>query len=220
MAIEARTRLMGSLYAALRRLKWGWILLGVVIVYLVYLLIGGLLTPETPTEPGANLMIMRGIVSEGSNGQSGWHFEASQSEISPDGFTTTYHGVKNATFFRNGQPAYRLTANMVTVDSRSLNYSANGGVHVWSTDKTLPDDLQTDDAYWNQGGQMLTCPGATSFLYRGTKMHTTHMTVNLQTGASTLGDTSIDYFKIPSPTPLISAAPLPTIPLIQPSPSP
>jgi len=214
---------MSLLYAALRRLNtWGWILIGAIAAYVLYLLVAGLLTPEAPEAPGANQMVMRGIVSEGSNGQSGWHFEAAQSEISPDGFSTTYHGVRNATFFRDGRPAYHLTATVVTVDSRNQNYSANGGVHVWSTAKTLPDDIQTDDAYWNQAGQLLTCPGSTAFVYHGTKLRTTHMTVNLQTGASTLGDTSIDYFKIPSPMPLVSAAPLPppSPPIAAPSPSP
>lgn len=201
---------------ALRRPQtWGWIVVGAVAGYVLYLLIAGLLTPEAPSEPGADEMVMHGIVSEGQHGKDGWHFVADKSEITPDGFTTTYHGVHDATFFRDGKPAYHLTAFLVTVDSRNQNYSATGGVHVWSTDATLPDDLQTDDAYWNQASQTLTCPGATSFLYRGTHMHTTHMNVNLQTGASLLGDTAIDYFKIPSPTPAVSAAPIPT-----PSPSP
>lgn len=210
------------LRGALRRPgTWGWIIVGAIVAYLIYLLVAGLLTPEAPSGPGANLITMRGIVSEGQNGKSGWHFEASKSEVSPDGFTTTYHDVQNATFFREGRPAYRLKAGIVTVDSRNQNYSATGGVHVWSTDQALPDDLQTDDAYWNQAGEMLTCPGPTSFLYRGTTMHTTHMTVNLQTGASQLGDTTIDYFKIPSPAPVVSAAPLPIATQIQaPSPSP
>jgi len=215
---------IGRLPAAFRRPStWGWILVGAVVAYLLYLLVAGLLTPEAPSGPGANLITMRGIVSEGQNGKSGWHFEASNSEVSPDGFTTTYHDVRNATFYREGQPAYRLMAGLVTVDSRNQNYSATGGVHIWSTDKTLPDDLRTDDAYWNQASQMLTCPGPTSFLYRGTTMRTTHMTVNLQSGASQLGDTTIDYFKIPSPAPLVSAAPLPAplpTPIAAPSPSP
>ncbi|HET9341566.1 MAG TPA: hypothetical protein VFO25_01455 [Candidatus Eremiobacteraceae bacterium] len=214
--------MIGTLRAALRRPgTWGWVLGGAVVAYLVYLLVAGLLTPEAPSGPGANLITMRGIVSEGQNGKSGWYFEASNSEVSPDGFTTTYHDVRNATFFREGRPAYRLKAGLVTVDSRNQNYSATGGVHVWSSDQALPDDLQTDDAYWNQASQMLTCPGPTSFLYRGTTMHTTHMTVNLQSGASQLGDTTIDYFKIPSPAPLVSAAPLPiATPINVPSPSP
>lgn len=207
------------LLSLLLRQKWGWIIIGLVAAYVLYLLIAGLLTPEAPTQPGENEMVMRGVVSEGRHGKDGWHFEAAKSEITPDGFTTTYHDVRNATFSRDGKPAYRLTAFLVTVDSRNQNYSATGGVHVWSTDATLPDDLQTDDAYWNQTSQTLTCPGPTSFLYRGTHMHTTHMTVNLQTGASQLGDTTVDYFKIPSPTPAVSAAPIPS-PIATPSPSP
>lgn len=203
--------MMGRIRPALRRPQtWGWIVAGAITAYLVYLLVAGLLTPQAPTEPGENEMVMRGIVSEGQHGGSGWHFEAAKSEITPDGFTTTYHDVHDATFYRDGKPAYHLTAMLITVDSRNQNYSATGGVHVWSTDSTLPDDLLTDDAYWNQTNQALTCPGVTTFVYRGTTMRTTHMTVDLQTGASQLGDTWIDYFKIPSPTPAVSAAPIPT----------
>ncbi|HEY7994959.1 MAG TPA: LPS export ABC transporter periplasmic protein LptC [Candidatus Eremiobacteraceae bacterium] len=217
--------MIGPLRGVFRRPgAWGWILVGAIVAYLLYLLVAGLLTPEAPTAPGSNLITMRGIVSEGQNGKSGWHFEASRSEVSPDGFTTSYHDVRNATFYREGRPSYRLMAALVSVDSRNQNYSATGGVRVWSTDKALPDDLRTDDAYWNQASQILTCPGPTSFLYRGTTMRTTHMTVNLQSGASQLGDTTIDYFKIPSPAPLVSAAPLPAAPLptpiATPSPSP
>jgi hypothetical protein len=186
---------------------WIWIAGIASAMYLAYLLISGLLTPAAPTTATDSEMVMRGIVSRGQHGDSGWRFVADSSEISPDGYTTTYHGVRDATFLRSGKPVYRLTAGIVTVDARNENYSASGDVHVWSNSPTLPDDLQTEDAYWDQAGQTLTCPTQTRFVYHGTVMRTTHMTVDLDSGASQLGDTSIDYFKAPAPR--VSATPSP-----------
>ena len=198
---------------ALRRWQtWGWILVGTTAAYVVYLLVSGLLTPAAPIMAGDNQMIMRNIVAEGSHGTSGWKFVADSSEISPDGYTTTYHGVRDAAFYRDGKPAYRLQADSVVVDSRNQNYAATGGVHVWSTAKTLPDDLRTDNAYWDQASQTLSCSSATRFVYHGTTLNTTHMTVNMQTGAAQLGDTSVDFAATPGPpTPSISAAPIPIL---------
>jgi LPS export ABC transporter protein LptC len=222
MAFAARPGMIERLAPALRRWQtWLWIALGAVLAYLVYLLVSGLLTPAEPVTPSSSEMVMHDIVSQGQHGRNGWKFEAGSSEISPDGYTTTYHRVSKATFFRDGRPAYRLTADTVTVDTRNQNYSANGGVHVWSTMPTLPEDLQTDNAYWDQSTQMLNCPSLTRFVYHGTVMHTTRMTVNLQTGASELGDTSIDYTKPPpSPTAFVSAAPLSPSPTVAPAPQP
>lgn len=189
---------------------WAWIAGISIAAYLAYLLISGLLTQPAPELPNQNSMVMRGIISKGGHGNSNWDFVADSSEISPDGYSTTYHNVHKATYTRDGKMLYRLTAGTVTVDARNQNYAANSGVHVWSTAPTLPDDLVTDDAYWDQSSQTLTCPAATRFVYRGSIMHTTHMTVNMLTGASLLGDTTIDYFKPPpSPTPAVSAGPIP-----------
>jgi hypothetical protein len=223
VAFETRPGVIERIGPALRRWQtWSWAAVAAGALYLAYLLVSGLLTPATPSTSTDNEMMMHGIVSRGQHGHSGWKFIADASEISPDGFSTTYHGVRDATFYRDGVPTYHLTAKVVTADSRNQNYSATGGVHVWSTAKTLPDDLRTDNAYWDQAAQSLTCPTSTQFVYHGTTMRTTHMTVNMQTGASQLGDTSVDYRKPPGsptppvpPTPSVSVAPIPA-----PTPSP
>jgi hypothetical protein len=214
MALQARTRVIARLAPALRRWQtWVVVFLWVAVAYVSYLLVTGLLTPAAPITSADNAMVMRGITAQGEHGRSGWKFEADSSEISEDGFTTTYRGVHNATYFRDGRPAYRLAAGVVTVDSRNQNYSATGGVHVRSTSPTLPEDLQTDSAYWQQSEQMLTCSTPTRFIYHGTTLHTTNMTVNMQTGAAQLGNTTIDYEKGPaSPTPSVSAGPITTSP--------
>lgn len=209
--------MIDRLAPALRRWQtWAVIFLWVAVAYVSYLLVTGLLTPAAPITSADNGMLMRGITAQGEHGHSGWKFEADSSEISEDGYTTTYRGVHNATYFRDGRPAYRLTAGVVTVDSRNQNYSASGGVHVRSTSPTMPEDLQTDSAYWQQAEQTLTCATPTRFIYHGTTLHTTNMTVNMETGASRLGNTTIDYEKGPaSPTPSVSAGPI----TISPAPS-
>lgn len=188
---------------------WFWTLCALAAAYLIYLLIAGLLTPAVPSTPLDNEMLMRGILSRGQHGESGWRFVATSSEISPDGYTTTYRDVRDGRFWRDGRVLYRLTAGSVTVDARNLNYSATQGVHVWSTSPTLPEDLRTENAYWDQSGQTLTCTTSTRFLYHGTAVVTSHMTVNLDTGASELGDTAVDYRHAPEPTAASTASPTP-----------
>ena len=201
---------------ALRRWQtWVVTFIWICVLYVAYLLVTGLLTPAAPSGTMDSQMVMRGIAAEGEHGHSGWKFKADSSEISSDGYSTTYHGVHDATFFRDGRPAYQLSAAVVTVDSRNQNYSATGGVHVRSTSETLPEDLVTDNAYWEQGDQTLICTSPTRFVYHGTTLHTSNMTVHMDTGASQLGVTTIDYEKPPgSPTPSVSAGP------ITPSPAP
>ena len=213
--------MIARLAPALRRWQtWGLLVLGACVLYVSYLLVTGLLTPAEPTTAADNEMVMKGIVSQGQHDRNGWKFQADSSEISADGYTTTYRGVHDATFFRDGKPAYRLAAAVVTVDSRNQNYSATGGVHVWSTSPTLPEDLQTDSAFWEQVDQTLTCTTATRFVYHGTTLNTSNMTVNLDTGASQLGNTSIDYTKPPpSPGTLNSGAPALFAPAAVPTPA-
>jgi LPS export ABC transporter protein LptC len=177
-----------------------WVAGASAVGYVIYLLVSGLLTPPLPPAPNGNQMVMRGIESEGRHGKTYWHFAADSSEISPDGYTTTYHNVHDATYYRDGKATYKMTASVVTVDSRNQNYSASGGVHIWSVLPGRTEDFRTEDAFWNDAAQLLTCSTPTRVVYRGSAMHTSGMTVDLRTGAAQMGITSIDYLK-PSPTP-------------------
>jgi hypothetical protein len=161
--------------------------------------VSGLLTPPAPTQPGDSMMSMRGIVGEGRHGRTYWRFSADTSDISADGFTTTYHHVRDATYYRDGKPVYQLSAARVMVDSRDQNYTASGGVHVWSTDGDRRD-FRTEDVYWNNAAQLLSCSSPARVVFDGDVLHTTGLSVNLSTGAAVFGNSSLDYVK-PSPTP-------------------
>jgi LPS export ABC transporter protein LptC len=179
---------------------WVWIAVLALGGYIVYLLVTGLLTPQEPVQPSDNQMEMHGVVGQGSHGPSHWQFTADSSEISADGYTTTYHGVHQATYYRAGKPAYHLTATTITVDARNQNYTASEGVHMWSVAPHDAEDIRTTDAYWNNSAQLLTCTTPATLIYKGSELRTTGLTVNLRTGLAEFGDTSVDFIR-PSPTP-------------------
>jgi lipopolysaccharide export system protein LptC len=220
MAIEARARMIRTIAAASRRWQsWVWLAGLAGAGYITYLLVSGLMTPAVPTPPASNQMIMHDIRSQGQHGRGAWKFVADSSAISPDGYTTTYRKVRDATYYRDGKPAYKLTADTVTADTRTQNYSATGGVHVWTVSTAQPDDLRTDDAYCSDAAQTLTCPTPTRFVYNGTTLYTTNMTVNMRTGQTQLGETTIDY-QNPSPSPGPSISPLQPLPNVSVGPQP
>jgi hypothetical protein len=92
---------------------------------------------------------------------------------------------------------YRIVAGEITVDSRSLNYSADGGVHVWSVGLPEKQHFITQSLVWNNSTQMLNCPGDTDVLYQGIQTRTDHLTANLVTGTITTGQS---IAKVPGPS--------------------
>ena len=171
-----------------------WIALGTVVFcgFIIYFLVSALLTPDTAGGGNSAQLQMNGIQGQGERGtQLGWRFSADSSDISTDGMVTTYHHVRDATYYLHGEPAYRLTADSVTLDVRSQNYTGYGGVHVWSLRKNDLEDVKTASVSWNNPLQLLSCPGTVHVRYKGYAMVTAHLTANFLTGDSSLGTTSI-----------------------------
>jgi len=160
---------------------------------IAYLLISALMTPDIQDNGGQTQLQMNHIVGQGEHGtQVGWRFQADRSDISPDGLVTTYHHVHGGTYYINGKPAFKITAGSLTLDMRTQNYTAFGGVHIWSVRANDLEDLKTATLSWNNPLQLLTCPGVVHLKYKGYGMTTAHLTANFLTGSSSLGSTSID----------------------------
>jgi len=174
-------------YAAKRWSLWLGTVGAVVGVSIVVLLIAGLMTPDlVPATTDAKIVI-NGISGQGEHdGKTSWLFGADTAEFSTDGAVQTYHNA-TATYYLRGRPMYRIIAGEITVDTRSLNYSADKGVRVWSVGLPQPQHFYTQSLVWNNGTQMLNCPGDTDVLYQGIQTKTNHMTANLVTGMITTG---------------------------------
>jgi hypothetical protein len=157
-----------------------------------YFLITALLTPEQPATIAQPQIQMHQIVGQGERGtQLGWRFVADSSDLSTDGQVTTYHNVRQGIYYLKGKPAYVLTADEVTLDMRSQNYVASGAVHVRSVRPRDLSNLRTENVFWNNPLQTLTCPAQVRVHYKGIDFVTSHLQVNFVSGMSTLGTTSI-----------------------------
>ncbi|HXW52181.1 MAG TPA: LPS export ABC transporter periplasmic protein LptC [Candidatus Acidoferrales bacterium] len=157
-----------------------------------YFLITALLTPDIPPSLGQPQIQMRQVIGQGERGtQLGWRFVADSSELSTDDEVTTYHNVRRGTYYLDGKPAYELTADQVTLDMRSQNYTATGAVHVWSVRKRDLSDLRTETVLWNNPLQMITCPAQVRVRYKGFDFVTSRLQSNFGTGVSSLGATTI-----------------------------
>ena len=170
---------------------WAWLVtiafFGAVLSYLV----AGLLTPEQPPSAKEQPITMRHVVGLGRGGtQVRWRFAADSTEVSSDGLVTTYRGGK-ATYYVKSKPAYKLTAPEVTLDVRTQNYDARGGVWLRGLKNAPLQELQTQRVSWNNGTQLLTCPSPVHLKYRGMTFDSNRAEANLLTGEVKIGKTSI-----------------------------
>ncbi len=170
----------------------GWVAALGVLAVVVYFLVTALLTPDAPPSFGQPQITMNKVEAQGQRaGQLGWKFAAESSDTSTDGMVTTYHHVREGVYYIKGKPAYKLTADDVTLDMRTQNYTGSGNVHIWSVRPREISDLRTDNVMWNNPLQMLTCPSDVHIKYKGYDMVSSHLQVNLANGSSTLGTTTI-----------------------------
>jgi hypothetical protein len=167
----------------------------------VGLLIAGLMTPDLVPATSNGKIVVTGISGQGlREGKTSWRFAAIRSEFSLDGSVQTFHNA-TATYYLRGKPTYRIAAGEVTVDTRSMNYSADQGIHVWSIGLPEKQHFRSQTLVWNNSTQILTCPGDTDLLYHGVAIHTDHLSANLITGMVTTGQ-SVAKIGAPSPAPL------------------
>lgn len=151
------------------------------------LIVAGLMTPDLVPATRNAKIVVTGISGQGlREGHTSWLFASSRSDFSVDGALQTYHNT-TATYYLRGKPTYRVVAGEVTLDTRSMNYSADKGVRVWSIGLPEKQHFISQTLIWNNATQTLICPGDTDLLYHGVAIHTNHLAANLITGTVTTG---------------------------------
>ncbi|HKW45273.1 MAG TPA: hypothetical protein VJN22_06400, partial [Candidatus Eremiobacteraceae bacterium] len=117
------------------------------------------------------------------------------SETSVDGALTTYKNVRDGTYFEHGKPAYHISANQVTLDTRSQNYSASGGVHIWAVTGEQPRDIKADSLNWSQPLQTLSFPSGVTVLYESSSYSGRNLYVDFRDGSIHTGKSALNYHK-------------------------
>jgi hypothetical protein len=144
-----------------RRIRWRWIAAAggaaVAIWVIVEVILAGIGTPPLPNDQMG--ITLRGGRVQGSRiVTKAWSFDYHDAQLSPDGTTGTVDGVHDGVVFRHGKPYLKITAQRISVDTTSLNFTALGKVTVVVISDPLKRSFDTDLVQWTNGTKLLLMP--------------------------------------------------------------
>ncbi len=84
-----------------------------------------------------------------------WSFDYDHAQLSPNAENGTVEGIRNGIVFRKGKPYLKISAEKVTLDLQSLDFTAVGKVHVERIDDPQHRSFDTDLVTWTNDARML-----------------------------------------------------------------
>jgi hypothetical protein len=126
------------------------------VIYLVVgVIIAGFGTPPLP--PDQTGITLKGGKVEGHRITTrSWSFDYQSAQLSPDGSTGTVEGVRDGVVFKHGKPYLRVSAERITIDTLSLNFTAIGKVTVTMIGDPQKRSFDTDLIMWTNQTKLLT----------------------------------------------------------------
>lgn len=143
-----------------RTFNWriaAWVAGGVLVVWLV---VGIILAGQEPggVPPGSMPIILRGGRVTGNRVSTrSWTFDYKTAQTSPDGTLATVDGVKNGVLYKKGKPYLSISAEHVTINTQTFDFTAIGDVHVAALNPKdkIAKSFDTDLAVWTNSVKML-----------------------------------------------------------------
>lgn len=111
-----------------------------------------------PPPPGSQPITLRGGHVTGNHVSTrSWTFQYKHAEMSPDGTLATLDGVKNGVLFKKGKPYLGISAEHVSVNTQSFDFTATGDVHIDMLHPTdhISKSFDTDLVQWVNATKML-----------------------------------------------------------------
>ncbi len=144
----------------MRRINWrkaAWITGGVLLVWLI---VGIILAGNEPggIPPGSAPITLRGGRVTGNRiSTRSWSFQYTKAQTTPDGTFATIDGVKNGILYKKGKPYLRISAQHVSLNTQTLDFTAIGDVHVSSINPNdgIPKSFDTDLVQWGNSSKLL-----------------------------------------------------------------
>ena len=141
-----------------RKVPWKWIAWiaggGLAIYLTVGIILVGRDTPPIP--PSSQMVDLRGGQVHGNRiTNKAWSFDYDHATFSPDGTTGTVDGVRNGVVFRKGKKYLRISAEHISVNLQSLDFTAIGKVHVERINDPEKRSFDTDLVVWANGSKLL-----------------------------------------------------------------
>jgi hypothetical protein len=125
---------------------------------LVWLIVGVILagkdTPEIPPTSQA-IDLKGGHITGNRITTKSWSFDYQHAQLSPDGTTGTVDGVRNGIVFKKGKPYLRISAEHISINTQSLDFTAIGKVHVERVDDPEKRSFDTDLVVWTNNAKIV-----------------------------------------------------------------
>lgn len=173
-----------------RRIRWKPVALVIGAALLVFVVVEVLLagrgTPPLPS--GQTGITLKGGHVQGNRISSkSWSFDYKSAQLSPDGTTGTVEGVRDGIVLRKGKPYLRVSAEHISIDTQSLNFTAIGKVHVAVINDPEHRSFDTDLVIWTNGAKLLRMDHP-SYLHSGDQtLKISSATINFDTSQIHLG---------------------------------
>jgi hypothetical protein len=132
-----------------------WIAGGAFAVYVLVeiLLAGRNLPPMPPAQSG--IALRGGHVVGNKITTKSWTFDYENASLSPDGTTGTIEGVRNGIVYRKGKPHLRISAQTLSFNTQTLDFTAIGKVRVQLIHDPEQRSFETDFVEWTNGTKLL-----------------------------------------------------------------
>ena len=112
---------------------------------------------DLPPQPLQNngIALHHGHVNGNKISTKSWTFDYTTAQLSPDGSVGTIQGVKNGIVYKKGKKYMRVSAESISVDTGSLNFTAVGKVHASLIDDPEGRSFDTDLITWTNASKVL-----------------------------------------------------------------
>jgi hypothetical protein len=143
---------------------------------------------DLPPAPGAKPLVIEHGLAQGRRmtGPS-WTFDYDTVQTTPDGSLSEVHGIHNGILYRKGKPFVKLSAAVLSVNTVTYDFSANGPIHLTIVDPAHHRTLDTDFAIWTNSSQTLTLSHPVHIDDDGAKVVVKNVTINFLKGTSKAG---------------------------------
>jgi len=165
-----------------RRWNWkriAWIIAG---IFLVWIVVGIILAGrDVPAPPGAQNIVIKDCRIKGNRiSTRSWSFSCQKAQLSPDGVMATIDGVKDGVLYKNGKPYLSVSAQHVSLNTQTFDFTATGDVHVEALHPTdnVSKSFDTDLVQWINATKLLQLPHQCLFQTNGQTLRVASITVD------------------------------------------
>jgi hypothetical protein len=139
---------------------WSWKqwLLAVGVAFALYVVLGIVFAGggSIPIPPANVPITMMGAEIRGNRiNTKSWSFDYDHAQLSADATTGTIEGIRNGVVFKKGKPNLRISAEKITLDTQSLDFTAIGKVHVERIDDPQHRSFDTDLVTWTNNAKLM-----------------------------------------------------------------